>query len=147
MKMRHLAAVVLGLAMLSGCEPSFNRPGGYGIEPVEVTDANFQQVVLDSKQPVLVDVTATWCGPCQLLKPKIHELAADYKDRAVIGQLDGPGNPSVLREYEVEGYPTLLLFKDGKLVDKQVGYSDNKKEELSAKLDEMLAAAPAAAAE
>jgi thioredoxin 1 len=137
---RRLAIVLLGLAVLTGCEFSFGPPrgehGGYGIDPVEVTDANFEEVVLGSEQPVMVDCWADWCTWCDVLKPTVHELAADYKGRAVVAQVDTDANQAFTKKYKIEAWPTLLFFKDGELVERVEGVAD--KSDLAAKLDALL---------
>lgn len=88
---------------------------------IELTDANFEEKVLQSDIPVLVDLWAEWCGPCRMVKPVVEQLAEEYAGKAVIGAIDVDSNPNVTVEYGVRNIPTLLFFKGGKLVDKQVG--------------------------
>lgn len=88
---------------------------------LEITDGNFEEVVLKSSKPVLVDFWAEWCGPCRMVGPVVEELANEYKDKAVIGKLNVDFNPKVATDYGIMSIPALLFFKDGKLVDKQVG--------------------------
>jgi len=88
---------------------------------VELTDANFEEKVLKSEVPVLVDLWAEWCGPCRMVKRVVEQLSEEYEGRVVCGELDVDANPNVTVEYGVRNIPTLLFFKDGKLVDKQVG--------------------------
>lgn len=136
---RRLALALFGLALLTGCEFSLDEPtasSGYGIDPVAATDANFDQLVLGASKPVMVDCYADWCGPCQMLKPTVHELAADYEGRAIVAQLDVDVAPKISQRYEISSIPTLLFFKDGKLVDQVVGYTE--KAELADKLDKLL---------
>ena len=94
---------------------------GNGI--VEVTDANFDQDVLKSDKPVLVDFWATWCGPCRAIAPIVEELAAEYKDRIKIGKMDVDSNSATPMRYKVTGIPTLLVFKGGQVVEQLVGYA------------------------
>src|SRR5271170_7612244 len=93
---------------------------GNGI--VEVTDANFDQDVLKSDTPVLVDFWATWCGPCRALAPIVDELAKDYQGKLKVGKMDVDANSSTPMRYKVTGIPTLLVFKGGQVVEQLVGY-------------------------
>lgn len=104
--------------------------------PVELTDQNFQENVLKSDKPVLVDFWAEWCGPCLQMAPMIDELANDYDGKAVIGKLDVDSNPQTASQYGIRNIPTLLVFKNGEVVDKQVGAAP--KNALSQKLDSQL---------
>ena len=88
---------------------------------IELTDANFNEVVIKSDKPVLVDFWAEWCGPCRMVGPIIEELATEFGDKAVIGKLDVDNNPAITAKYGIRNIPTILFFKDGKMVDKQVG--------------------------
>jgi thioredoxin 1 len=88
---------------------------------VEITDSNFEQLVKNSDKPVLVDFWAAWCGPCLAIAPAIEELAKEYEGKAVVGKVDVDNNPMVASAFGVRNIPTILFFKDGKVVDKQVG--------------------------
>ena len=90
---------------------------------LEITDANFEEVVLKSSQPVLVDFWAEWCGPCRMLWPIIEELSSDYDGKAVIGKVDVDSNQQYAAQFGVRNIPTVLIFKDGELVNRQVGVS------------------------
>lgn len=94
--------------------------------PVELTDQNFEDQVLNSDKPVLVDFWAEWCGPCLQMAPMIDELASDYDGKAVIGKLDVDSNPQTASKYGIRNIPTLLVFKNGEVVDKQVGAAPKK---------------------
>src|SRR5690348_1655455 len=87
---------------------------------MELTDANFDQIV-NSDKPVLVDFWAEWCGPCKMIGPVVEELAKDYDGKAVVAKLNVDENPQVTARYGVRSIPTLLVFKGGQIVDKQVG--------------------------
>jgi thioredoxin 1 len=93
---------------------------GNGI--VEVTDANFDQDVLKSDTPVLVDFWATWCGPCRAIAPIVEELAKDYQGKIKVGKMDVDSNMATPQRYRVTGIPTLLVFKGGQVVEQIVGY-------------------------
>ena len=92
-----------------------------GQNTVEFTDDNFQQEVLDSGQPVLVDFWAPWCGPCRQIAPLIDQLADDHSGRVKIGKLNIDDNPSVTGQYGIQSIPTLLLFKNGDVAERFVG--------------------------
>jgi thioredoxin 1 len=86
-----------------------------------LTDATFQQDVIASDKPVLVDFTATWCGPCRMIAPIVEELAGELSGKAVIGKLDVDENPEVSMNYGIRSVPTLLIFKGGQVVDQIIG--------------------------
>lgn len=85
------------------------------------TSGNFQDVVLNSDKPVLVDFWAEWCGPCRMIGPLVDELHSEYAGQAVIGKLNVDENPDIAQNYGVRSIPTLLVFKNGQVVDKIVG--------------------------
>ena len=99
---------------------------------LEITDATFKEVVLNSDKPVLVDFWATWCGPCQALAPTIEELAKDFDGQALVGKVDVDNNQVSAGEYGIRSIPTVLIFKNGEVVDKLVGL--NPKEVIAEKL-------------
>ena len=88
---------------------------------LELTDQNFDEVVLHSDKPVIVDFWAEWCGPCRIVGPIVEEIGNDYTDKAVVGKLDVDSNPNVTRKYGIRNIPTVLFFKNGEVADKQVG--------------------------
>ncbi len=100
------------------------------------TDANFEPEVLKSNIPVLVDFFAVWCGPCKQLAPIIEELASEYEGKIKIGKLDVDENNPTASKYGVMSIPTLIFFKDGKVVEKVSGF--HHKDQLKAKLDSMV---------
>lgn len=87
----------------------------------EFTDANFKTEVLESDKPVMVDFWAEWCGPCRMVGPLVEELAKEYDGQAVIGKLNVDHNPQVAIEFGIRNIPAILYFKNGKVVDRQVG--------------------------
>ena len=88
---------------------------------ITLTDANFNSEVLESKVPVLVDFWASWCGPCMMLGPTIEEIADDFSGKVKVCKLNTDENEKVASQYRISAIPTLLFFKDGKIVDQSVG--------------------------
>ena len=88
---------------------------------VEVTDSNFDTVVLQSDKPVLVDFWAEWCGPCRVIGPLVKEISEEYGDKVVVTKLDVDSNPSVTNKFSIRNIPTVLFFRNGQVVDKVVG--------------------------
>jgi thioredoxin 1 len=88
---------------------------------LEATDGNFEQLVLQSDKPVIVDFWAEWCGPCRMVGPIVEEVGVEYEDKVVVAKLDVDSNPGVTQKYGIRNIPTILFFKNGDVADKQVG--------------------------
>lgn len=88
---------------------------------IELTDSNFEELVINSDKPVIVDFWAEWCGPCRMVGPIVQEIGEEYSDSAVVGKLDVDSNPEVTMKYGIRNIPTILFFKNGEVADKQVG--------------------------
>ncbi|MFR9165562.1 MAG: thioredoxin [Dysgonomonas sp.] len=102
----------------------------------EITDATFQEV-LNSGKPVVIDFWAEWCGPCRMVGPIIEELANEYADKVIIGKVDVDQNDEITAKFGIRNIPTILFFKNGEVVDKQVGAS--QKSVLVDKINKLLA--------
>lgn len=105
--------------------------------PLHVTDASFEQDVIKSDKPVLIDFTASWCGPCRMIAPIIEELANEYSGKAVIGKVDVDDNPEISMNFGIRSVPTLMIFKGGQVVDQIIGAVS--KDRIVAKLQPHLA--------
>lgn len=103
---------------------------------LEITDSNFEELVLNSGKPAMIDFWAEWCGPCRMIAPYVEQMAEEYKDKAVIGKVDVDNNPGIASRYGIRNIPTVLFFKNGEMVDKQVGAVP--KNNLVAKLESLL---------
>jgi len=103
---------------------------------LELTDANFEEKVIKSGKPAIVDFWAEWCGPCRMIGPIVSELAEEYGDKVVIGKMDVDSNPMIPGQFGIRNIPTILFFKDGALADKQVGVVP--KGSLAQKIDNLL---------
>lgn len=103
---------------------------------LEITDANFEEVVLNSDKPVLVDFWAVWCGPCRMVGPLVEEISGEYDGKAVVGKVDVDNNPEISAKFGIRNIPTILFFKGGEVVDKSVGAVP--KGQLTGKLDALV---------
>ncbi|MFZ6663325.1 thioredoxin [Peijinzhouia sedimentorum] len=103
---------------------------------INVTDQNFEEII-NSDKPVMLDFRAEWCGPCKMIGPVVEEMAAEFEGKAVIGKVDVDSNPGVSAKFGIRSIPTLLFFKNGEIVDKQVGAVN--KAVLAGKLEGQLA--------
>jgi thioredoxin 1 len=88
---------------------------------IEVNDSNFDEIVVKSNIPVIVDFWAEWCGPCRMIAPIVEELSNEYSGKALVVKCDVDTSPGVASKYGIRNIPTVLFFKDGKIADKQVG--------------------------
>ena len=88
---------------------------------IEITDENFEEKVLKSKTPVLLDFFATWCGPCKAISKPLEEISEEFKDKLIVGKINIDDNPNTPVKMGCRGIPLLILFKDGKAVDQKVG--------------------------
>lgn len=147
MKAAAFTLLVL-LALTSGCSQQTSRPTDMGATgkqdglfkdaELELTDANFDEKVVQSSEPVLVDFTATWCGPCRMMAPTVDALATEYHGRVKVGKLDIDQNPMVTEKYGISSIPALLVFKNGEVIDRVIGVQS--KEKLAGMLNDALQA-------
>ena len=91
-------------------------------ELINVTEDTFQEEVIDSSEPVLVDFSAVWCGPCKMLDPIVKQLAGEWDGKVKVVKIDADQNPNILMQYSVLGIPTLLFFKSGEIKERITGY-------------------------
>jgi thioredoxin 1 len=88
---------------------------------IEVNDVNFDDMVIKSDKPVIVDFWAEWCGPCRMVAPIMEEISSEYEGKVLVTKCDVDSSPAVAAKYSIRNIPTILFFKDGKIADKQVG--------------------------
>ncbi len=103
---------------------------------LEINDANFEELVKKSDKPVLVDFWAEWCGPCRMVGPIVEEISKEFEGKAIVGKVNVDHNPNISMEFGIRNIPTILFFKNGQVVDKQVGAVP--KAQLAAKLNAQL---------
>jgi thioredoxin 1 len=99
----------------------FIKYSKYNIMALDVNDVNFDDLVIKSDKPVMVDFWAEWCGPCRMVAPIMEEISHEYEGKALIFKCDVDSSPEVAAKYSIRNIPTVLFFKDGKVADKQVG--------------------------
>ena len=103
---------------------------------LEITSANFEETVLKSDKPVLVDFWAEWCGPCRMVGPIVDELHTEYEGKAVVGKVNVDDQQEIAAQYGIRNIPTILFFKNGEIVDKNVGVAP--KADLAKKIDALI---------
>lgn len=103
---------------------------------VEITDKNFEEIVLKNDKPVLVDFWASWCGPCRAVGPVIEQIAEDYKDKIAVAKVNVDEQPGLSQRFRVMSIPTICIFKDGDVVERMVGARSY--EDLTAEIDKVL---------
>ncbi|MFT4780204.1 MAG: thioredoxin 1 [Flavobacteriales bacterium] len=103
---------------------------------VELTDANFEQIALQSDQPVMIDFWAEWCGPCRMVGPIVEEMHGDYEGKAIIAKVNVDENPNISAKFGIRNIPTIIFLKNGEMVDKSVGAVP--KNVLTDKMDNLL---------
>ena len=137
-----VALAFAGLFFGTAC----NKPGAdvTNENVLTLTKENFQSEVLVSSQPVLVDFWATWCGPCKMIAPAVAELATEFKGKAKVGKVDVDAQTELAREYNISAIPSLLIFKEGKMVEQIIGL--RSKDELKAALSKFVTDNPASSA-
>lgn len=120
-----------------GCDGSSGRAELHATNVVVLSEANFQNEVIASPKPVLVDFWAPWCGPCRAIGPVVNELAQDFDGRAKVAKVNVDEAPGLAQRFGIQAIPTLLIFKDGRVVDQVMGATS--KRDLAAKLDKVIA--------
>jgi thioredoxin 1 len=88
---------------------------------LEITDGNFEDLVMKSDKPVMLDFWAPWCGPCRMIAPHVEEISKEFDGKALIGKVNVDNNPEISNTYGIRSIPTILFVKNGKMVDKQIG--------------------------
>ncbi len=103
---------------------------------LEITEANFEEVVMKSELPVLIDFWAEWCGPCRMVGPVVDEIHAEYEGKAIVGKVNVDENPGISAKFGIRNIPTIVFVKGGEVADKSVGAVP--KAQLTSKLDAIL---------
>jgi thioredoxin 1 len=103
---------------------------------IQITDANFEELVTKSDKPVLVDFWAEWCGPCRMVGPLVEEISHEYEGKAIVGKVDVDSNPEISMKFGIRNIPTILFFKGGQVADKIVGAG--AKSSMTQKLDALM---------
>lgn len=103
---------------------------------LEITEANYEELVANADKPVVIDFWAAWCGPCKMVGPLIEEMSNEYAGKAIIGKVDVDANPNIAGKFGIRNIPTIIYLKGGEMVDKSVGAVP--KAQLTAKLDAIL---------
>ena len=119
----HISKIILRLILklISYLWPLNSESLNINNMPIEVTDGNFEEVVLKSDKPVIVDFWAEWCGPCRMVAPVMEEISKEFSGKVIVAKCDVDSNPQVTSRFGIRNIPTVLFFKDGKVADKQVG--------------------------
>ncbi|NLB25841.1 MAG: thioredoxin [Bacteroidales bacterium] len=103
---------------------------------IEITDSNYEELILKSDKPVMIDFWAIWCGPCRMIAPIVEEMTQEYNGKALIGKVDVDSNPNIAIKYGIRNIPTVLFIKNGEVADKQVGVAP--KQVFTTKLDALI---------
>ena len=130
------AVLVFSILASGGCGGA-DRAEVHATNVVILSEANFQSEVIAASQPVLVDFWAPWCGPCRTIGPIVNELAKDFDGRAKVAKVNVDDAPALAQRFEIQGIPTILIFRDGRVVDQVTGVVPRR--ELTAKLDKVIA--------
>ena len=131
------AVLLASLLAGGGCDSSSGRAEAHGTNVVILSEANFQNEVLASTKPVLVDFWAPWCGPCRSIAPVVNELADDFAGRAKVAKVNVDEAPALAQKFGIQAIPTFLYFRDGRGVDQVMGGAP--KRDLAARLDKLIA--------